>query len=154
LLHTGVPPRAVKEFEALLAWLDDLGLAAEYPETFFLEMGRDRGGVHLSELAEDVEAREIFGAGREALAFIASRLTDREFFVEAQRRGLAVGVIYAPEEVMDDPHFVARGFPTPVEHDDVGRTYLYPGAPFVAERSPWRIARRAPHVGEHDADFP
>jgi crotonobetainyl-CoA:carnitine CoA-transferase CaiB-like acyl-CoA transferase len=153
LLHTGVPPRAVKEFDALLAWLDDLGLASEYPETFFLEMGRDRGGVHLSELAEDVEAREIFGAGREALAFIASRLTDREFFVEAQRRGLAVGVIYAPEEVMDDPHFVARGFPTPVEHDDLGRAYLYPGAPFVAERSPWRIARRAPHVGEHDADF-
>jgi benzylsuccinate CoA-transferase BbsE subunit len=77
-------------------------------------------------------------------------MRDHDFFVGAQERGLAVGVIYAPEEVMQDPHFVARGFPTPVEHDDLGRTYLYPGPPFAAERSPWRISRRAPHVGEHD----
>jgi crotonobetainyl-CoA:carnitine CoA-transferase CaiB-like acyl-CoA transferase len=150
LLHTGVPPRTVKEFEALLGWLDDLGLADEYPETFFLEMGRDRGGVHLSDLATDVEAREIFAAGRGALTFIASRMTDHEFYVEGQRRGLAVAVIAAPEEVMADPHFVARGFPTPVEHEDLGRTFTYPGAPFHAERSPWRIARRAPHLGEHN----
>jgi crotonobetainyl-CoA:carnitine CoA-transferase CaiB-like acyl-CoA transferase len=150
LLHTGVPPRAAKEFAAVLTWLDELGLTDEFPETFFLEMGRDRGGVHLTELADDVEAREIFAAGREALVFIASRMRDHDFFVAAQARGLAVGVINAPEDVMQDPHFVARGFPTPVEHADLGRTYLYPGAPFVAERSPWRIARRAPHVGEHD----
>ncbi len=153
LLHTGVPPRSAKEFEALLSWLRDLDLAEKFPETFFLELGRDRGGVHLTELTDDVEAREIFGAGRDALIFIASTMRDDEFFVEGQRRGLAVGVIYAPEEVMEDPHFVARGFPTPVHHDDLGRTYRYPGAPFLAERSPWRISRRAPHVGEHD-DLP
>jgi crotonobetainyl-CoA:carnitine CoA-transferase CaiB-like acyl-CoA transferase len=150
LVHTGVPPRTVGEFEALLRWLEDLGLADEYPETFFLKIGRDRGGVHLSELAEDVEAREIFAAGRNALIFIASTLEDRDFFVEGQRRGLAVGVIYAPEDVVADPHFEARGFPTPVHHEDVDRTFLYPGAPFRAGRSPWRIAHRAPHVGEHD----
>jgi crotonobetainyl-CoA:carnitine CoA-transferase CaiB-like acyl-CoA transferase len=150
LVHTGVPPRTVKEFDALLAWLDDLGLAKEFPETFFLEMGRDRGGVHLSELAADVEAREIFAAGRGALVFIASHMRDDEFFLQGQRRGLAVGVIAAPEEVMADPHFAARGFPTPVEHEDLGRTFVYPGAPFLAPLSPWRIARRAPHVGEHN----
>ena len=153
LLHTGVPPRSPKEFEALLSWLDDLGVTEKFPETFFLEMGRDRGGVQLTELADDVEAREIFGAGRDALIFIASTMRDDEFFVEGQRRGLAVGVIYAPEEVMEDPHFVARGFPTPVDHDDLGSTFRYPGAAFIAERSPWRISGRAPHVGEHDGLF-
>lgn len=154
LSHTGVPPRTVKEFEALLGWLHDLDLADEFPETFFLEMGRDRGGVHLSELGDDVEAREIFGAGRDALVFIASRMLDHDFFVEGQKRGLAVGIIAAPEDVIQDRHFVERGFPTPVEHEDIGRTFLYPGAPFAAGRTPWRIARRAPHVGEHDRLFP
>ena len=48
---------------------------------------------------------------------------------------------------------MARGFPVEVEHDDLGRTYRYPGAPFLMPASPWRIARRAPHVGEHDAEI-
>ena len=51
-------------------------------------------------------------------------------------------------------HFVARGFPVEVEHDDLGRTYRYPGAPFLMPASPWRISRRAPQVGEHDARDP
>jgi crotonobetainyl-CoA:carnitine CoA-transferase CaiB-like acyl-CoA transferase len=28
----------------------------------------------------------------------------------------------------------------------------YPGAPYRFEKSPWRIARRAPRLGEHDAE--
>jgi crotonobetainyl-CoA:carnitine CoA-transferase CaiB-like acyl-CoA transferase len=114
-------------------------------------MGRDRGGIRLADVTSDVEAREIFRAGRDALVFIASRTRGEEFFLEGQRRGLAVGVINAPEDVMQDPHFVARGFPTPVYHDELGRDLLYPGAPFLSEKSPWRIRRRAPRLGEHDA---
>jgi crotonobetainyl-CoA:carnitine CoA-transferase CaiB-like acyl-CoA transferase len=55
---------------------------------------------------------------------------------------------------MNDPHFVARGFPTPVEHDDLGRTITYPGAPMLFSRSPWRIRSRAPHIGEHQSGLP
>jgi hypothetical protein len=29
----------------------------------------------------------------------------------------------------------------------------YPGAPFLMAASPWRISRRAPLVGEHDAEI-
>jgi benzylsuccinate CoA-transferase BbsE subunit len=57
----------------------------------------------------------------------------------------------APEDVMEDPHFIARGFPTRVPHDDFGRDVLYPGAPFLSDASPWRIRSRAPRLGEHDA---
>ena len=51
----------------------------------------------------------IFAAGREALAFIASRVTAYELFLGGQRAGVPVGVIYSPEEAFDDPPFVARG---------------------------------------------
>jgi len=148
-VHTGVPPRSPKEFEALLAWLDQLGLRAEFPESTFLEMGRDRGGIRLADVPGDVTAREIFRAGRDALEFIAARLTAYEFFVQGQQRGLAVGIVYAPEQVMTDPHFEARGFPTPVFHEELGRAVRYAGAPFLFEKSPWQIGHRAPRLGEH-----
>jgi crotonobetainyl-CoA:carnitine CoA-transferase CaiB-like acyl-CoA transferase len=150
LVHTGVPPRSAKEFGALIEWLQDQGLDTEFPEMFFLAMGRDRGGIRLADVATDVESREIFRAGRDALVLIASRMRGRDFFLEGQQRGFAVGVLNAPEDVMRDPHFLARGFPATVRHDDLGRDVVYPGAPFLSEVSPWQIRRRAPRLGEHD----
>jgi crotonobetainyl-CoA:carnitine CoA-transferase CaiB-like acyl-CoA transferase len=63
-----------------------------------------------------------------------------------------VGIIYSPEEVMEDEHFKARGFPVEVEHPDLGRSFVYPGAPYLFHGSPWAIQRRAPLLGEHQAE--
>jgi crotonobetainyl-CoA:carnitine CoA-transferase CaiB-like acyl-CoA transferase len=112
-------------------------------------MGAERGPLDLTKLGRDEEVTVIFAAGREVLCFIASRIAAYDFFVGAQRRGLSVGIVYAPEEAFRDPHFVARGYPTPVEHPELGRRFEYPGAPYRFERSPWRISRRAPLLGEH-----
>ena len=147
IVHTGVPPRAQREFEALVGWLHDSGLAESYPETFFVQMGVERGGVHLSELATDVEAQAIFGAGREGLRFIAERLPAQEFFLQGQRRGLSVGILNAPEDVMADPHFAARGFPVTVEHRELGKSFVYPGLPFRGTAAGGGI-RRAPQLGD------
>ena len=151
-VNTGVPPRRPEEFGRLHQWLRDLGLAGEYPEIFLLEMGMQREHIDLSRIGQDPEITAIFGAGRDAIVLIASKLPAVEFFREAQARGLPVGVIYAPEEVLDDPHFRARGFPVEVEHPELGRAVTYPGAPYRFERTPWRIARRAPLLGEHNAE--
>lgn len=94
-----------------------------------------------------------YGAGRSALVFLAAHLTPEEFFVGAQERGLAVGAVWSPEEAFDNEHFVARGFPVDVEHEDIGRTITYPGAPFPAPKSPWRVSRRPPHIGEHQEEI-
>jgi len=151
-VNTGVPPRRPDEFARLRQWIRDLGLEAEYPEVFLLELGMRRAQLDLTQIGRDEEVTAIFAAGRDALVLIASKLPAVELFREAQTRGLPVGVIYAPEEVLDDPHFVARGFPVAVEHEDLGRTVVYPGAPYRFERTPWRIARRAPRLGEHNAE--
>lgn len=149
---TGVPPRSAREFQILIDWIDENGWRDEYPETFFLDMGRDRGGVTLLETLEDVEVQAIFYAGRGALQFIASRLTSYEFFLQGQRRGMAVPVVYSPEEVMEDEHYSARRFPVTVDHPELGRPVTYPGAPFIMEASPWRFRRHAPRLGEHQAE--
>jgi crotonobetainyl-CoA:carnitine CoA-transferase CaiB-like acyl-CoA transferase len=148
-VNTGVPPRQPREYAGLLAWLQELGIAGDFPEAVFLEMGAKRDFVDLSKIGEDDEVTAIFGAGREALNFVAGRLSAYDFFLGAQRAGLPVGVIYAPEEAFEDPHFVERGFQVPVEHPELGRTLRYPGAPYRFEKTPWRISRRAPRLGEH-----
>ena len=80
----------------------------------------------------------------------AFRGTAQDFFLGCQRAGLAVGVVNAPEEAFEDEHFKARGFQVPVDHEDIGRTVVYPGAPYTLNGSPWAISRRAPKLGEHD----
>lgn len=151
--NTGVPPRFPDEFARLLAWLKELGLDEELPEVVFLEMGAQwEGPFDLAKIAEDDTIAAIFGAGREALNLIAARLPAQEFFVGCQRAGLSVGAINSPEEAFEDPHFKARGFQVPLHHEDIDRTIVYPGAPYKLERSPWRLRRRAPRLGEHDAE--
>lgn len=150
-VNTGVPPTRPDHYRAVHDWLHELGIADEFPEAFLLELGADREFIDLSKILEDPELQAIFGAGREAQNLIASRLSAYEFFVGSQRRGLPVGAILSPDEVMDDPHFAARGFHVEVEHPELGRSFVYPGAPYRFERSPWRISRRAPRLGEHNA---
>jgi crotonobetainyl-CoA:carnitine CoA-transferase CaiB-like acyl-CoA transferase len=149
-VNTGFPPTSPAGFGAVLDWLQDVGLLDEFPDAVFLRLGVERGGVQMSDLASDVETQAIYGAGREALVLIASRLTGYQFFVEGQRRGLAVGVIYAPEEVLTDPHLVATGFPTPVWQDEIGRTVVHAGSGLAFERTPWRISGPAPRLGQHN----
>ncbi len=141
---TGIPPRSGKEFQILLEWLDALGWRDEFPESFFLELGVERGGVSFGQIASDPEVAAIFGAARDALVFIAQRLTAYEFFLQGQSRGLTLPVVYAPEEVMEDPHYHARGFPVEVWHDELRRAVAYAGAPFHLHGSPWRLDTPAP----------
>ena len=146
---TGVPPRTAKEFRILIDWIDDFGWRDEFPSVVLLELGEERGGVSFADIATDDLVGEIFAAGREALLFIAGHLTSYEFFLEGQTRGLALPVIYAPEDVMEDPHFRARGFHVEREHPLLGRPVTYAGPSITMDASPWRWQRHAPSVGEH-----
>ncbi|MDE0005277.1 MAG: CoA transferase [Rhodospirillaceae bacterium] len=152
-VNTGVPPRTAGEFESLRDWLLDLGLQDRFPEIVLLEMGMEREFVDPARIGVDDELTAIYAAGRDALVLIARSLPAYEFFREGQDRGFAVGIIYAPEEVMDDPHFQERGFPVSVEHPELGREIAYPGVPYRFNGSPCEVARRAPKLGEHDDEI-
>ena len=51
--------------------------------------------------------------------------------------------------VAGDPHLAARGYFVEVAHAPRG-TLRYPGAPYRHAATPWRIARPAPRLGEHN----
>jgi crotonobetainyl-CoA:carnitine CoA-transferase CaiB-like acyl-CoA transferase len=150
-VNTGIPPRKGADFVNLLEWMTTLGLTDQFPLVPLLELGAQRERIDLSRIAEDAEVREIFGAGRQAFEFVASSIPAYDFFTGGQQRGFQVGIIYPPEEVFDDPHFIARGWPVQVEHPELGKTFTYPGAPISFGAAPWRIARRAPLLGEDNA---
>ncbi len=72
----------------------------------------------------------------------------------AQLRRIPYAAVRALEAVRDDPQLRARGFFVPLADDDLGRSIEYPGAPYVFSRTPWRLRRRPPRVGEHTAEVP
>ncbi len=146
--NTGVPPRKPAEFSRIHDWLAEAGLLDDFAEAPLLQLGAERERIDLSRLSEDEELQAIFGAGRNAMTHIASQLTAYEFFTGAQERGFQVGIIYSPEEVLDDPHFKERGWPVELEHPEHGRSFTYPGAPYRFEKTPWSLRKRAPYLGE------
>ncbi len=150
---SGVPPRTAAQFRSVLDWLRELNLAEQFDQTPILELAiEETGGLKLDRVASDESIRAKLGAGREALNFIAERTPAMEFFTGAQRRGFQVSIVYSPEEAFEDPHLKARGFQVEVEHPELGKTFRYPGAPIRFTKTPWQIRRRAPLLGEDNAE--
>lgn len=148
-VNAGIIARKPAEFSGILDWLDDLGLRDEFELTAFLEMGAEGIEINSRTLRDDPVVLQVVMSVREAQEFVAGKIPAYEYFVSAQRRGITAGVVYSPDDLFDDPHLVARGWPTVVEHPELGRSYTYAGAPYLFHGTPWRISARAPQLGEH-----
>ncbi len=70
----------------------------------------------------------------------------------AQMRRIPYASVLGPETLPQNPQLNERGFFVPVNHDELGRIITYPGAPYMFSATPWRIGRRPPLVGEHNAE--
>src|SRR5947199_9881791 len=84
--------------------------------------------------------------------FIAS-LPAEEVYHAAQERGFTWGAVRAPEQLLDDAHLHDRNFWKEVEHPEHGRRFAYAGEAAIYNGSPWRISRRAPLIGEDNAEI-
>lgn len=149
---TGVLPRKQEDFARLSQWLDELGLTEEFPEAVFLELAAAREEpVDMAKIGVDDETTAILAAARDAVSLIASRMPAKDFFVTSQRRGFPCGAVLTPSEAFDDEHTVARGFRVPVEHPELGRSFDYPGTPYLFGASPTVVRSRPPLLGEHNS---
>ncbi len=125
-----------KAWHTLLDWIDSRGLAVDLLDPEYDDPGfRQRNFGHIQEIIE---------------TFFLLQTAD-EAYHEGQARGLAVGPLNAPDDLLDDEHLRARDFFVLVEHDDVPPA-LYPGVPFRFSDAPTAVVRRAPKLGEHTAD--
>lgn len=69
---------------------------------------------------------------------------------EAQRRGLGWAPVLGPREIVESEHLAARDYWVRVRHDDIGESFIYPGAPWKLSETPWAQRGRAPQLGEHN----
>ena len=142
-INVGFPARTEEQWLHLLAWLEEEGVVGDLNE-YLSPPSR-------SAMAQgDLEAIEQLRKVSTAIEALAQRMNGYDMFRRAQELGFQWGIIYAPEEVIDDPHFRARGFAAQVEHPELGESFTYPGAPYKLPASPWAIHNRAPLLGEHN----
>lgn len=76
-----------------------------------------------------------------------------ELLERAQLLRLPYASVRNLEDLFGDEQLSARGYFHEVEHPELGRTFRYPGAPYLFNGSPWRVTRRPPLVGEHTGEI-
>lgn len=69
---------------------------------------------------------------------------------ETMARGLVIGLVQSPQQVLNSPHLAERGFFVELEHAQAG-ALKYPGPGFFFDgANPMQSIRAAPRLGEHN----
>ena len=127
------PPR----LRQLAEWMDGYGLAQDLlDETYQTVQGIQDNAAHVTEVT----------------ASFFAQLPQEELWHGGQQRDLPWGAVRTMDEIVLDPHLEDRGFFVEVEHPELERSFVYPGAAAIYNGSPWRISRRAPLIGEHNEE--
>jgi len=121
-------------------WLQETGEARDLASPQWRARLTALGPFTAEEREYVEETLELFCKKRKKEALVA----------EAQRRGLGWAPVFAPSEIVESKHLAGRDYWVRVAHDDLGESFIYPGAPFKLEKTPWRQRGRAPHLGEHN----
>ena len=125
-----------KPWQATVEWLDAHGLAIDLTDPSYSDITfRQQNFSHVQELVE-----------------VLFLLQDAdEAYHEGQRRGLPIGILNAPEDVLEDEQLLGREFFVDVEHEGVG-VVRYPGVPYRFSTFAPPLPTRAPLLGEHTAE--
>lgn len=121
-----------KAWRMLVEWLDDNGLAADLKDPEYDDVAHRQANVgHVQGIVECLfQLKPAY-----------------EVFREAQKKQLPVGIIYAPEDLLEDEHFISRDLFVAVEEAAGTVTYVRPPYRFTAfDFVPRGLA---PRLGEH-----
>jgi crotonobetainyl-CoA:carnitine CoA-transferase CaiB-like acyl-CoA transferase len=126
-----------KGWQALVEWLDSKDLAVDLVQPQYLDPAfRQQDFAHIQEVVESF--------------FLLQ--TAEEAYHAGQTRGLPIGPINSPDDLLADEHLRAREFFVEVTHHDIGPA-LYPGMPFRFSAFGHADMRPAPRLGEHTAEI-
>ena len=89
-------------------------------------------------------------------ALVAPRLaqwTNLDLMRETMARGLVIGLVQTPRQVVESPHLEERGFFVELDHPEAG-ALQYPGSGFFIDGdNAMATARPAPRLGEHNVEI-
>ena len=89
---------------------------------------------------------------RALVAEWAIRHTKDEIHHHGQRLGVIAAAVNTTEDMLRSQQLQERGFFVEIEHPEAGRI-AYPGAPFRLSKTPWKLTRPAPLLGEHSHEI-
>ncbi|MFH1486905.1 MAG: CoA transferase, partial [Chloroflexota bacterium] len=81
----------------------------------------------------------------------AANRTKQEIWELAQDNRVPVMPVNTVEDIVNSDQLASRGFFAEVEHPEMGRLRI-PGAPCQFSRTPWKAARPAPLLGQHNEE--
>jgi len=88
---------------------------------------------------------------RERVVEWARDHTADELFHGAQGKRLPAAAVNSPGEFLSSPQLEARGFLVDIDHPVAGKL-KYPSGPYHFSKTPWRVERPAPLIGQHNAE--
>lgn len=128
--------------QALVEWMSETGVAPEWLKR------KDWDAFNVA-----TSTQEEIDAIEEPLAAFLAQLDKAEFARESVKRGMLGYPVNNARDIREDPQLDARNFWQTVEHPELNSTLTYPGAfvKFACHRP--AIRRRAPQIGEHNAEI-
>ena len=144
-LNIGFPARTEDLWFHLLAWLEEEGVIGDLAEYM---SPPSREALARGDLAAIKQIHDVM----EAVQALCLNYDAYDLFRRSEDLGFQRGIIYSPEEALEDPHFLERGMQVLVEHPELGNSFVYPGAPYRFEATPRAIRRRPPLLGEDNED--
>ena len=118
------------------------------------EATRDKDWIAFGEqLFSGAEPLSEFERIKRIVSEFTSSHTKAELLQLAVERGFLMTPITTVEEVVKSPQLEAREYFRPLEHPELGRSFLYPGPFAKFSATPLRYRRRPPTVGEHNREI-
>ena len=141
--------------DAMLNWMESEGMEKDLRSKRFEEVVKlirtaTIGDKATRRLSEEFTA-EVAHIENVWQAFLMTH-TREELFVGAQTRGVRLFPVNDAKSIAEDIGLAAREFFVEVDHNELGETITYPGAPYRLSKTPWTINKRAPFIGEHNKE--
>ncbi len=137
--YSGGTGGAVRYNKAFMDWIAKEGVVDEALGAF--------DGSELDPLGSEAPERI-----KQLTARFFAAHTKAELLDGALKNDIQLYPVSTPADILENPQLEARHFWQDVEHPEVGATIRYPGAFAIMSEATPRILRRAPLVGEHNAE--
>jgi len=134
--------QGVRVSRPLVEWMEEEGMSDEFLS------GIDWATFDLRQATQDTVDRMTETTRR----FFMSH-TKAELFEGAVKRRILLYPVNTAADILDSPQLAARDFWREIEHPELGVTITYPGPFANASGTPLRLSRRAPLIGEHNAEI-
>ncbi len=125
---------------AILEWSSQEGVGTEL-------LDHKWSAPDVAQLPE-AERQEVLEAMRQLFMLH----TRKELYHGAIQRRIMWHPVNTAQDLLENEQLQARGFFVPVEHPELGGSFLYPGAPFLCTEMECLPRHRAPRIGEHNEE--